>query len=632
MRRFRVAVLCAVVSAVALSGSGDANAASDRVLFVLAEQFNKGEFWTPYLALKAAGYRVDVAGPAKGVIAVRGDGQAHPQDGQANLALDDVNVADYVGLVIPGGYSPGNLEKHPRSIEICRAFMQADKPVAGICHGPRLLMRAGLMEGRVATCLAKVSDELADAWKAGAYGKYLDQPVVVDGRLVTSRYPGDLTAFTRAALAALESGGGLPAPRAPVQVVLVAPGLGGHEKWMMTEIPEILHVHVAFLSDGDVARFVEADDYAPGRYDLLAVLDSPGLEKLKDAAGLPKLIRDLQAKSATVLAGQKAAAVLSGMGLVDDMVQPLAGDHEVALCQLVRHALDEARGRKAPADEAAPDAALILAEGFDDAVCAAVETHLALQGRTVVRVGPKAGWMLGKAGVPFHVDAAESPVEGDAVDVGGGVSVVADAKDLLDGAKRVADSAAIAPEAARAYDAAIALRRGFDDKVVAAIRAHLKAQGKRVVLVGHEQGDLTGLNGLKVPVDVTYDEPIRLADGAVVVAPGGVWPEKTEARQATQPEWIDEQDRRDAKRLAWLLARREAGAILLAVGFDSLRLGRRPEFKGKPFACSDQTVWSFGKEGGKYSGEPARVSADRLISAKGYDFLADAIRLLGGGE
>jgi protease I len=106
--------------------------------------------------------------------------------------LDEVNADDYAILVLPGGAAPAAVRKEPKALEIARAFFSSDKPVAAICHGPQVLISAGLVRGRRATCYKSVADELK-----GAGALYEDREVVVDGKLVTSRQPADLPAFMR---------------------------------------------------------------------------------------------------------------------------------------------------------------------------------------------------------------------------------------------------------------------------------------------------------------------------------------------------------------------------------------------------------------------------------------------------
>jgi protease I len=108
------------------------------------------------------------------------------------LALDEVNPDDYAILILPGGKAPALMRKEPKAFEIARNFFSSGKPVAAICHGPQILISAGLLQGRRATCYRSVADELKEA---GAL--YEDQEVVVDANLVTSRQPEDLPSFMR---------------------------------------------------------------------------------------------------------------------------------------------------------------------------------------------------------------------------------------------------------------------------------------------------------------------------------------------------------------------------------------------------------------------------------------------------
>jgi protease I len=106
--------------------------------------------------------------------------------------LDEVNPDEYTILVLPGGAAPAAVRKEPKALDIARNFFARSKPVAAICHGPQILISAGLLQGRRATCYISVADELKEA---GAL--YEDREVVVDANLVTSREPADLPAFMR---------------------------------------------------------------------------------------------------------------------------------------------------------------------------------------------------------------------------------------------------------------------------------------------------------------------------------------------------------------------------------------------------------------------------------------------------
>ena len=630
-RQTAPSLLLFLAAALCLPAADALAAPNDRVLFLLAEQFNHAEHFTPLLVLQAVGYKVDVAGPAKGRIAVSTRGPSE-RDARADLSLDEVDPANYVGLVLPGGFSPGNLEKLPKSIEICRKFVEDGKVVAAICHGPRLLVRAKAFDGKVMTCLAKMKDELCDAWVAGEYGRYVDRAVVVDGNLVTSAWTGALSAFCRATIRRLEASGGLAFPNRLCKAVVIGPGLGGHERWILTSIPGTLQVDVRCLGERDLAKFLGAAEYDPRLYDALMVMATGAYQNLKDMQDFRKLLLDFQKAGKTVLAQGKAAEMLKQLRVPDKQLEAFDGDVPAAARQLVRAA--RAAAAKRPA-AAAPKpehtAAVCVRKGFHDRMFAATLAFLAIRGEAVGIIGDSPGWVCGAEGSPVLVDAtpAESThlaaksylVSADAVT---GLAGGAAPKELAG----FAAAAAREPPQADAYTAAIALGPGFDGQVYAAMQAYLAVKGRSVLLVGQKPGKVRGVNGVTVQVRATYGDDVKLSADAIVVAPGRVWPVKGPARQAEQPKWIDRQDELDQKRLDWLIARHRGGATLMTFGLDSLYLGQRPDFKGKRFAAPSQTVWSFGKSGGGYAGERARLSDERLISAKEFDCIADAVKLL----
>jgi archaeal arginyl aminopeptidase len=159
-----------------------------RALIVSSDRFEDSELFEPLQQLQAKGVKVDIAAPQPGPITGK-----HGRRVSAGLALSAVRAEDYDLLLLPGGEAPSRLRKIPEAVAIARDFLQADKPVAAICHGPQLLIATGLMAGRAATCYRAVRQELETA---GA--NYLDREAVVDGNLVTSRQPADISAFMRA--------------------------------------------------------------------------------------------------------------------------------------------------------------------------------------------------------------------------------------------------------------------------------------------------------------------------------------------------------------------------------------------------------------------------------------------------
>jgi protease I len=158
-----------------------------KALIISADNFEDTELLVPYYRLKEAGVEVVVASLSRG--AIKGK---HGYEVAVDKILHEVNPDDYAILILPGGAAPEFVRKEPKALEIARSFFAHNKPVAAICHGPQILISAGLLQGRRATCYTSVADELKEA---GAL--YLDREVVVDANLVTSRQPADLPAFMR---------------------------------------------------------------------------------------------------------------------------------------------------------------------------------------------------------------------------------------------------------------------------------------------------------------------------------------------------------------------------------------------------------------------------------------------------
>ena len=158
-----------------------------RALIISADHFEDSELLFPFYRLQEEGLEVDIASIARGKI----NGK-HGYEVVVDKALRDVDPNDYDLLVLPGGKAPTKLRREPAAIAIAQDFMRRNKPVAAICHGPQILITAGVLEGRHATCYHSVAEELQ---ASGAL--YEDTEVVVDGNLITSRQPSDLPAFMR---------------------------------------------------------------------------------------------------------------------------------------------------------------------------------------------------------------------------------------------------------------------------------------------------------------------------------------------------------------------------------------------------------------------------------------------------
>ena len=116
-----------------------------------------------------------------------------------DMSADELEAAEFDAIVVPGGYAPDRLRRYPAVNSLVREIFEQGKVVASICHGAWVPISAGIVRGRKATCFSGIKDDLTNA---GA--TYLDQEVVVDGNLITSRVVDDLPAFCEAIVAALQ--------------------------------------------------------------------------------------------------------------------------------------------------------------------------------------------------------------------------------------------------------------------------------------------------------------------------------------------------------------------------------------------------------------------------------------------
>jgi protease I len=159
-----------------------------RVAMVLAKNFEDVEATDPKAYLEGLGADVAVIGIERGRIEGKKGGAL-----EATATFAEVSPDDFAMLVIPGGGSPENLRIHDPAVEFTRRFVESGKPVASICHGPQLLISAKVVRGRTLTAVNKIRDDLTNA---GA--TYVDEPLVEDGNLITSRVPADLPVFDEA--------------------------------------------------------------------------------------------------------------------------------------------------------------------------------------------------------------------------------------------------------------------------------------------------------------------------------------------------------------------------------------------------------------------------------------------------
>ncbi|MCW5717183.1 MAG: type 1 glutamine amidotransferase [Bauldia sp.] len=180
-----------------------------KVLIVATHGFEQSELEVPRNRLEEAGATVTIAAPEGGQI--RGwEKREWCRSVPVDIVLHDVDPSDYDALVLPGGQmNPDTLRGNDEALGLIRAFLRSGKPVAAICHAPWLLVEVDAVRGRDVTSWPTVRKDLENA---GA--TWIDQPVVVDGSIITSRSPHDLEAFSAAIIDAIELG--LPTILAPV--------------------------------------------------------------------------------------------------------------------------------------------------------------------------------------------------------------------------------------------------------------------------------------------------------------------------------------------------------------------------------------------------------------------------------
>lgn len=169
---------------------------SQRVAMVIAKNFEDSEAISPKAALEAAGATVTLIGIDSEPVAGKKGATLVPDTTFAGLT--EYDEAAFSMLVIPGGGAPENLRVVDDAVEFTRRFVESGRPVASICHGPQLLISARVLAGRTTTCVNKIRDDVTNA---GA--TYVDQALVVDGNLISSRTPADLDVFNQAIVAAL---------------------------------------------------------------------------------------------------------------------------------------------------------------------------------------------------------------------------------------------------------------------------------------------------------------------------------------------------------------------------------------------------------------------------------------------
>jgi protease I len=165
-----------------------------RAAILVEQQYQELEVWYPLYRLKEAGCQVTLVGPEAG--------KTYPSKlgypAKSDKAAEEVRADDFDAVVIPGGFAPDFIRRTPAMIKLVADMAEKGKILAAICHGPWVLCSTKALRGRKATCFFAIKDDVINA---GA--QYVDEEVVRDGQLITSRKPDDLPAFMRALIGAL---------------------------------------------------------------------------------------------------------------------------------------------------------------------------------------------------------------------------------------------------------------------------------------------------------------------------------------------------------------------------------------------------------------------------------------------
>ena len=156
-----------------------------KAAILVEDMYQVLEVWYPYLRLREDGIKPVLVGTGKGTYKSK---EGYPAEEE--LAIQKASPDDFDAVVIPGGFAPDYLRRYPEVNDFVRDMHNKGKVVAAICHGGWVLVSAGILKGKKATGFSAIKDDMVNA---GA--EFLDNEVVADGNLITSRNPYDLTAF-----------------------------------------------------------------------------------------------------------------------------------------------------------------------------------------------------------------------------------------------------------------------------------------------------------------------------------------------------------------------------------------------------------------------------------------------------
>jgi protease I len=372
-------------------------AAADRpqVLMPIADGFNTTEFYPTWHGLRAAGYEVTVVAPTAGDVTTG----KHVFRGAA--AAETASSRTWFAIAQAGGDGPKLLEQVPPVLEAYRQAFAAGRPVAAICHGPRIAASLGLLDHRVTTSLYSVKDEVPERWNRGGFGSYIDRQVVRDGNLVTSRYPEDVTLFLRATLKLFADGGGLPVESGLRRILIINPMVTGETQFAVLRTLPALLPEVTTVREWQLTEVLKEGDLGKA-YDAAVLLDGARTERLAGNAQLAAIVGQLAAAQRPILAQPGMAQAI---GAVASEALPAAGadlDLNQALLETLLTRLRQVPPRESQAPAVRPQSFIALPPGFDDRVVATLQAVLDSRGFQVTTLSATVGWQRGLNGIPVE--------------------------------------------------------------------------------------------------------------------------------------------------------------------------------------------------------------------------------------
>lgn len=169
-----------------------------KIAFLVTDGFEDIEVKVPYDRLKTLGYKTVIVGTTEGreITGKRGKVRYRTE-----LSIESVTSEDFDAIIIPGGYSPDKLRVNSQVVDFVREFYSTNKPIAAICHGPQLLITARVLNGHQVTGWESIAVDIENAG-----GDYVDDSVVIDRNIISSRKPKDIPQFIDAIISEIDRG------------------------------------------------------------------------------------------------------------------------------------------------------------------------------------------------------------------------------------------------------------------------------------------------------------------------------------------------------------------------------------------------------------------------------------------